>query len=355
MDLKRTGLYVAVMAAVLVPLYVLDLGGWILLTNDEARFPAMARDIVARGHWLAPAIAGAPMLNKPPLHAWLIALASLPGSAVTPRTAAIPSMIGGLGIVLGTAWLGVRLFGHAAGMTAGLVAATTVGLFALAHVPLPDTTLTLAITAAVCAFALFEFEQRRWALMALYVATGLAFLAKGPVGLIPLGVALVFRLRTHGWRGMTGLVSIPGLLVLGLLTVPWLLLAFQTGGHGFVQTVLVQDFQSTYFGSGEIGLAAARSSVEARLRAPAAVGDPVALRGVVGDARARSAAAPTVAAPPRLGRHRVRAHRGLGTAALAVLPAAGAAGRAAHRRLVPPTCRCVARRPSRAPCVWRSS
>src|SRR5262249_53991256 len=58
MDVRRAGLYVAIMAAVIVPLYVLDLGGWVLLTNDEARFPAMARDIVARGHWLAPAIAG---------------------------------------------------------------------------------------------------------------------------------------------------------------------------------------------------------------------------------------------------------------------------------------------------------
>ena len=251
MDVRRLGLYVAIMAAVIVPLYVLDPGGWVLLTNDEARFPAMARDIVARGHWLAPAIAGTPMLNKPPLHAWLIALASLPGGEVTPRTAAIPSMIGGIGIVLGTAWIGWKLFGHSVGLTAGLLGATTVGLFALAHVPLPDTTLTLTLTAAVCAFVLFEFEHRQWALTVFYVATGLAFLTKGPVGLIPLAIALAWRLMAYGWRGVVGLLSIAGLVALALLIVPWLLLALQTGGHGFVQTVLVQDFQSTYFGSGE--------------------------------------------------------------------------------------------------------
>ena len=250
MDAGRAGLYVAVMAAVIIPLYVLDPGGWVLLTNDEARSPVMARDIVSRGHWLAPTIAGRPRLNKPPLHAWLIALVSLPGGEVTPRTAALPSMIGGIGIVLGTICLGWRLFGHTVGVTAGLVASTTIGLFALAHVPLTDTTLTFAITGAVCAFALFEFEQRRGMLPAFYVATGLAFLAKGPVGLIPLAVALAWRLAAHGWRGVPGLLSLPGLLALALLTVPWLLLAVQTGGHEFVQTVLVQDFQSTYFGSG---------------------------------------------------------------------------------------------------------
>jgi 4-amino-4-deoxy-L-arabinose transferase-like glycosyltransferase len=250
MDVKRAGRHAAIMAAVIVPLYVLDLGSWVFLTNDEARFPAMARDIVAHGHWLAPAIAGTPMLNKPPLHAWLIALLSLPGDAVTPRTAALASVVAGVGIVLATAWLGTRLLAPAVGLTAGLVAATTVGLFSLAHVPLPDTTLTLAITGAMCAFLLAEFEQRRGALTAFYGLTGLAFLAKGPVGLIPLAIALVLELITHGRGGLPRLFSLPGILILGLLTLPWLLLALRTGGQGFVRGVLVQDFQSTYFGSG---------------------------------------------------------------------------------------------------------
>lgn len=250
MGVTRTGRYAVILAAVVVLLYVLDLGRWTLLTNDEARFPAMARDIVARGHWLAPAIAGTPMLNKPPLHAWLIALVSLPGGAVTPLTSALPSVVGVLGIVALSAWLGTRLFAPAVGLTAGLVAATTVGLFAVGHVPLPDTTLTLAITGAMCAFMLAELDGHRGALTAFYGLTGLAFLAKGPVGLIPLAVGLTYVLIGHGRRGVLRLLSLPGLLLLGLLTVPWLVLALGTGGHGFVRDVLVQDFQSTYFGSG---------------------------------------------------------------------------------------------------------
>ena len=50
MDVKRAGSRAAVLALVLLPLYAVDLGGWTFLTNDEARFPAMARDIVAHGH-----------------------------------------------------------------------------------------------------------------------------------------------------------------------------------------------------------------------------------------------------------------------------------------------------------------
>lgn len=248
MDVKRARLYVALLAVVILSLYLLDLGGWIFLTNDEARFPVMARDILTSGHWLVPEIAGTPMLNKPPLHAWLIALASLPVGAVTARTAALPSVITGIGIMLATGWLGARLFGPTAGMISGFLCATTVGLFSMAHVPLPDTTLTLAITAAMCAFALAEFEHRRGALTAFYGATGLAFLAKGPVGLIPLGVALVFALVTSGWRGPRRLLSLPGLVLLGLLVIPWPLLALRTGGHGFVDTVVVNEVHGNYFG-----------------------------------------------------------------------------------------------------------
>ena len=68
-----------------------DTGARVLATNDEARFPVMARDILATGRWLLPEIGGVPMLNKPPLHAWLIALGSWPAGAVTQRTAALPS------------------------------------------------------------------------------------------------------------------------------------------------------------------------------------------------------------------------------------------------------------------------
>jgi 4-amino-4-deoxy-L-arabinose transferase-like glycosyltransferase len=248
MDVKRAGLAGAVLAAAVLPLYAFDLGGWVLVTNDEARFPVMARDILASGHWLLPEIAATPMLNKPPLYAWLIALVSLPGGAVTARTAALPSVLAALGVVLATAWLGARLFGRPAGLVAGFVTATTGGFFSFAHVPLPDTTLTLAVTAAMCAFVRAELEQRRRWLIAFYGATGLAFLVKGPVGLIPVAIALVFELIAHGRTGPRRLLSLPGLVLLGLLIVPWPLLALSTGGSTFVDRVLLKDMQDTYVG-----------------------------------------------------------------------------------------------------------
>jgi len=55
---------------------MLNLGTRVFATNDEAQIPMLARDILAEGHWLLPRLERVPHLNKPPLHAWLIALAS---------------------------------------------------------------------------------------------------------------------------------------------------------------------------------------------------------------------------------------------------------------------------------------
>src|SRR5262245_65517075 len=70
----------AIVSAGSAALFGFDLGRRVLATNDEARFPVMARDILAHGHWLLPETSSGPMLNKPPLHAWLIALAAWPRS-----------------------------------------------------------------------------------------------------------------------------------------------------------------------------------------------------------------------------------------------------------------------------------
>src|SRR5207245_10502066 len=84
----------AILMAASTALLGFDLGARVLATNDEARFPMMARDILANGHWLLPEISGVPMLNKPPLHAWLIALGAWPPGAASQRTAVVPSFLG---------------------------------------------------------------------------------------------------------------------------------------------------------------------------------------------------------------------------------------------------------------------
>ncbi len=229
-----------------VVLLSFDFGSRILATNDETRFPLLARDILAHANWLLPRLNGSPHLNKPPLYAWLIALASWPTGSVTQWTATLPSLLAALGVVLGTYWIAQRLFDAGVAVVAGLIVVTTYGVFTLARVPMPDMTLCAAFTAAMAAYVAAEFNGRRAALVAFYVLVGMAFWTKGPTGLLPLAVVGLYTLATYGWGGPARLVSIPGLLLLVLLIAPWWVLAITTGRDQFWQDVVINDLLFWY-------------------------------------------------------------------------------------------------------------
>ena len=229
-----------------IPLLFFDFGRRFLATNDETRFPLLARDILAHGHWLLPQLNGVPHLNKPPLYAWLIALASWPAGAVTQRNAAVVSLVAALAVVLGTYWIASRLFGPGVATTSGLIVVTTVGVFSQARIPMPDMALAAAFTVAIAAYVAAEFDGRRSQLILFYAAVGVAFWLKGPAGLLPLAVVIADTLATHGWHGRVRLVSLPGLALLGLLLAPWPFLAAAAGRARFVHTVVVNDLLLWY-------------------------------------------------------------------------------------------------------------
>jgi 4-amino-4-deoxy-L-arabinose transferase-like glycosyltransferase len=167
-----------------------------LITDDDTRFPVLARDALANGHWLLPVLPdGTPHLMKPPLQAWLIALASWSARSVTVRTAVLPSVLDAIGVVLVTCWLGRRLFGPDAGIVAGLTVATSAGIYQTAHSSMPDIT---QLVGGMGAMAVYVASARR---PSGYATTDLAelrpVLAQVPLPLFSLDLqhlALSFNL-----------------------------------------------------------------------------------------------------------------------------------------------------------------
>lgn len=244
----------ALLLGVSVTLLTVNLGSRVLATNDEARFPLLARDILSAGHWLLPRLDGVPHLNKPPLYAWLIALASWPAGAVTPWTATLPSVLAALVVVCATYWIALRCFDPESAVVAGLTVLTTVGVFSYARVPMPDMTFGAALTLAMAAFVAVELDGRPWALVGFYGLMGVAFWIKGPAGLLPLGVVAVDLGVTSGWSGLRRLVSTSGLLLLVLLVGAWgavIGLAAQT--EPFVTNVVITDLLQWYVPTQRLG------------------------------------------------------------------------------------------------------
>jgi 4-amino-4-deoxy-L-arabinose transferase-like glycosyltransferase len=211
----------ALVAVVAAAVLSFNFGSRLLLTNDDTRFPVMARDVLVNGHWLVPALPdGTPHLVKPPLVVWLIALTSWPAGSVSVRTAVLPSLLAAIGVALLTYWLGRRLFDPDAGAVAGLTVATTVGVYSMAHSSMPDMVQLAAGTGAMALYVASGFGARPAVLVPFYGLIGVGSLAKGAAGFVPLAIVLVDAITTHGIAGLKRLLSIPGWIVLAALAVP---------------------------------------------------------------------------------------------------------------------------------------
>jgi len=214
---RRALLWVVGGAAVMVGV---DLGRRILTTNDEARFPLLAQDILSRGDWLFPILNGTVYHNKPILLAWLIALVSWPVGYVTQFTAVIPSAVAAFATALMIWALGREMFGTAAGQYAALTALTTQGLFLHGRLPMPDMLMTAFITASLwMLWRMARGTPRAW--ISFYVLVGLAFWAKGPGGFMPLIVAVAWAAATRSAASWRALRLPLGLPLLALVVAPW--------------------------------------------------------------------------------------------------------------------------------------
>jgi 4-amino-4-deoxy-L-arabinose transferase-like glycosyltransferase len=226
-----------------------NFGSRLLLTNDDTRFPVLARDVLVHGHWLLPALPdGTSHLAKPPLVVWLIALTSWPAGAVSVTTAVLPSLLEAIGVTLLTYWLGCRLVGPDAGVVASLTVATTVGVYSMAHSSMPDMAQLVAVTGAMAVYVASGFGDRRIWLVVFYGIIGVGSLAKGAAGFVPLAIVLADTISARGVVGLKRLVSIPGWVVLTAIAVPWWVMAATSGGHGrFVNGVVLNDQLLWYF------------------------------------------------------------------------------------------------------------
>lgn len=215
-------------------LLLINLGGNRVLTYHEVVFAQPAREMLATGNWIMPTIGGVPFVDKPPLTPWLIA-ASITLFGESEWAVRLPSVLAANLTALMIAGLAARWFGNRLGAIAGLMQFTTYYVLQLARLGECDIQLVAAVTGAMCCFALANVDgprgrsTARWLPWAFYLATGLAFLIKGPIGpgFIIAG-CLLFLLVSQDVKGLRFFCSPIGLAILLACIVPYCLMAYAT-------------------------------------------------------------------------------------------------------------------------------
>ncbi|MGQ9897948.1 MAG: ArnT family glycosyltransferase [Acidobacteriota bacterium] len=202
-----------------------------LMDDVDAAQAQIARTMLVTGDWVTPRLNGIAYLEKPPLKYWLIAL-SFRVFGVSDWAARLPIGLGAVALCWLTFRMGRWAFGARAGFYAGLVLATSIGLFLFTRVLIADVLLTLSIAAAMWSFLRAlepdERHSRRWSsLLAVCLAAG--FLFKGFIGVVfPLAAMGLYALGTRQWRERDfwrRLSPITSALVVVGLSAPWFIAA----------------------------------------------------------------------------------------------------------------------------------
>jgi 4-amino-4-deoxy-L-arabinose transferase-like glycosyltransferase len=171
-----------------------------------------ARQVRQSGEWLIPKLGEIPRIRKTPLGIWLVAGSSklfdgATNPPVTEFSARFPSAVAGMATAFVLAWLGGMMYGRRAGLVAGCIWAGSTAAIMLSRSAQVDMILTFWTTLA---FALFwrgavQEPRSRIAMLAFYVAFALAMMAKAPLPLATVGMALaIYWLFTEPLLQATG-------------------------------------------------------------------------------------------------------------------------------------------------------
>ena len=249
-----------------------------LMDDVDAVHGQLTRTMLTSGDWVTARLDGVKYLEKAPLMYWAIVI-SYKIFGVHNWAARIPIALAAVGLAWVTAAFGIWAFGRRAGLYAGLIIATCVGLFLFTRILIPDVILTLTMTLALWAFlrVLEEDEPhpRIWALV-LAINLGLGLLLKSLIAVVfPGAAAAIFLLITRQFfvaRTWKRLRPISGAAVILLIAVPWHVLAAMrnppiwvwTLKSGAVSRVFVVLFCE------RAGLAVSKFALSARLQHRAA-------------------------------------------------------------------------------------
>ncbi|HOC43415.1 MAG TPA: glycosyltransferase family 39 protein [Thermoanaerobaculales bacterium] len=190
---------------------------------DEGRYVAVALEMIQLDDYLVPRLHHQfPHFAKPPLTYWAIT-ACVRTLGVSEWAVRLPNALAYAATVLLVFAIGRRLCPDDAGLAA-VVYASFVMTNTAANIVTSDTLLTAFEALAVWGFASWwwgvERRRRGW-LAVMWLGFALAFLTKGPVGLLPLlGIGALVA-ASDGLRGLGALFPAAGLALFALVGCGW--------------------------------------------------------------------------------------------------------------------------------------
>ncbi|MBF0557668.1 MAG: glycosyltransferase family 39 protein [Nitrospirae bacterium] len=238
-----------IIAALLLSFFRL---GFIPLVDvDEAVFSAATKEMVQTGNWITPTYNGENRYDKPILFYWLMAL-SYKAFGINNFAARFPSALAALCLALALFLFVMHSHGEKRAFYAACSFVLSVYFLIYSHTAVTDMVLTLFISLSL--FSFYMSRQKTESVGQLYLCgfyafSALAFLTKGLIGIVfPFGIALIYLYATEGKSGIRSIVSLKGIFVFLLLSVPWYAAEFSVNGREFFEQFFIKHHFKRYAG-----------------------------------------------------------------------------------------------------------
>ena len=218
-------------------IFAAGIGARALWNPNEPVYGEGVREMMARGDYFLPYVNGRIYSDKPIFYFWAMLASCRLAGGLSEAALRLPSVAAGVLLVLLVYRLGRRIFGIRAGFLGGAFLATSVMFWWHSQYIQMDQLLSLLIAGAMALFFLAresEARNRGILLAASGALMGLAFLTKGPVGLVvPGAVMVLYLLIVRDWKWIFRKQAAWMAAAFLLAAAPWYL-GLALAGHGQV-------------------------------------------------------------------------------------------------------------------------
>ena len=216
------------------------LGNTPLFDADEGVYSEVTREMMANGNFTSIRLNGMPFFHKPPLYYWAQA-ASIKVLGLNEFGLRLPSAVAAL-LWCSSIFLFTRRFydTRTAWYVSLFMAASLMGTL-MARAATPDALVNLFLTLTLLNIYRFAHDGNKRHIYWSFMFTALGVLTRGTIVIVlPAMVSVIYFGFNKRWKDLAVLLFNPvGLMVFGLIVIPWYLGEFMLHGKAFFSDLLL--------------------------------------------------------------------------------------------------------------------
>jgi 4-amino-4-deoxy-L-arabinose transferase-like glycosyltransferase len=224
--MKKISINIIYLSVILILSYLFlfhNIGNYSLKEPDEGRYAEIPREMIELHDYVVPHLNYVRYFEKPPLFYWIVAF-SYKAFGISEWSFRFPNALSALLCVIILYLFVRRWFNEEVAFISSIVLMSSFGFFSMARIVTLDMFFTLWLFLSLLLFYGYYREKILFLLYSFYASLALATLVKGPVAVLLVGITiLIFLFTEKKISFLKEFKWITGILIYGVITIPWLL------------------------------------------------------------------------------------------------------------------------------------